>query len=96
MESVGGLSDSGEWLPQMLGGVQFKPGESFVFESGGGGGWGSPLERDPGSVATDVRNELVTVQSASEVYGVVLDEQLAVDQPATDARRRELATVVRS
>ncbi|MCT1560781.1 hydantoinase B/oxoprolinase family protein [Brevibacterium casei] len=95
VESVGGLSDSGEWLPQMLGGVQFKPGESFVFESGGGGGWGSPLERDPDSVAADVRNDLVTVQSASEVYGVVLDEHLAVDQPATDALRKKLATAVR-
>ena len=42
LETIGGLDDDGTWLPQMLGNVGFKPGESFVFESGGGGGWGDP------------------------------------------------------
>ena len=86
-ETVGGLADDGSWLPQMLGNVAFKPGESFVFESGGGGGWGDPFERDPSRVAEDVRNEIVSRERAAEAYGVVLTDALEVDAEAT-ARRR--------
>ena len=71
----------------MLGNVSFKPGEAFVFESGGGGGWGDPFERDPQLVAEDVRNEIVSRQRAAEAYGVVLTDTLEVDESAT-ARRR--------
>jgi N-methylhydantoinase B/oxoprolinase/acetone carboxylase alpha subunit len=87
LETVGGLDDQGHWLPQMLGGVQFKPGESFVFESGGGGGWGDPLDRDPVSVARDVRNELVSREAAEREYGVVLTDALEVDTAATQQAR---------
>ena len=41
--------------------------------TGTGGGWGSPLERDPGLVAADVRNGFVTIDDAREVYGVLVD-----------------------
>lgn len=87
LESIGGLSDEGEWLPQMLGGVQFKPGESFVFESGGGGGWGDPLHRNPEAVAKDVRNELISVEKAKTSYGVVLTDSFTVDEASTAAAR---------
>jgi N-methylhydantoinase B len=87
LEAVGGLADDGTWLPQMLGNVAFKGGESFVFESGGGGGWGNPHERDPEAVATDVRNELVSRENAEAVYGVVLTDALEVDLPATQECR---------
>ena len=66
IETVGGLDEDGTWLPQMLGNVAFKPGEAFVFESGGGGGWGDPLERDPARVAEDVRNEIVSREQAAD------------------------------
>lgn len=88
LEFIGGLTDDGEWLSQMLGGVQFKPGESFVFESGGGGGWGDPHKRDPEAVAKDVRNEIVSVESAKTDYGVVLTDSLDVDEAATSTARR--------
>lgn len=87
IETIGGLDDEGNWLPQMLGGVQFKPGESFVFESGGGGGWGDPFTRDPELVACDVRNELITREAAEKDYGVVLTDSLAVDASATELAR---------
>ena len=87
IETVGGLADDGTWLPQMLGNVAFKPGESFVFESGGGGGWGDPFERDPRAVAEDVRNEIVSRERPPRRYGVVLTDALEVDAEAT-ARRR--------
>ena len=87
LESVGGLDDEGNWLPQMLGGVQFRPHESFVFESGGGGGWGNPLERDPELVARDVRNEVVSRERARSDYGVVLTDDLQVDLKSTQQAR---------
>ena len=61
------------------------------FDTTGGGGFGSPLERPPESVRADVRDELVSVAQAAEVYGVVLDATtLEVDQATTAARREEL------
>lgn len=87
LETIGGLDDEGTWHPQMLGNVGFKPGEAFVFESCGGGGWGDPLQRDPELVAQDVRNELVSRSRAAETYGVMLTEALEVDRGATQERR---------
>lgn len=87
LETVGGLDDEGNWLPQMLGGVQFRPNESFVFESGGGGGWGNPLDRDPERVARDVRNEVVSRERALSDYGVVLTDDLQVDLKSTQQAR---------
>src|SRR3712207_8554617 len=49
-----------------------KPGESFVFESAGGGGWGDPHTRPAEHVARDVRNGLVSRAEAESAYGVVL------------------------
>jgi N-methylhydantoinase B len=89
LETVGGLDDNGNWYPQMLGNVGFKPGESFVFESGGGGGWGDPLRRDPQLVLEDVRNELLSREQADEVYGVVVNPALELDRDATERRRQE-------
>jgi N-methylhydantoinase B len=53
----------------------------------GGGGYGDPLEREPGRVAVDVTAKLVSRQCAEAVYGVVLLETGAVDEAATAARR---------
>lgn len=59
--------------------------------SGGGGGWGDPLERDPARVLADVRNELVSPPFARLAYGVVLTpDGNAVDEEATRALRAEL------
>ncbi len=49
-------------------------GERVVLSLPGGGGYGSPLERDPELVARDVDDGLVSVERAREVYGVVLKE----------------------
>jgi N-methylhydantoinase B len=71
------------------------PPSGFRLLSAGGGGWGDPLQRDPEAVRRDVRNEIVSVAAARDVYGVVLDAAtLAVDAAATAARRRELAAAV--
>jgi N-methylhydantoinase B len=90
LETIGGLDEStGEWLPQMLGNVSFQSGESFLFDSGGGGGWGDPLKRDPELVRSDVRDGLVSREQAAEAYGVVLTDSLGIDRTATEERRRK-------
>jgi N-methylhydantoinase B len=66
-------------------------GEQIFFLSGGGGGWGNPLERDPELVRVDVLDELVSVEGALWDYGVVLDpDRLVVDPAATADKRQEL------
>ena len=80
-----------------------RPGDVIATKEPGGGGLGDPCERAPERVLEDVRNELVSVQSARDEYGVVLisarrdgsaassgPAPLAVDEAATDARRAEL------
>lgn len=56
--------------------------------TGGGGGWGDPLERRPEDVAADVRDGLVGVADAAGLYGVAVDPgSFAVDAAATRALR---------
>ena len=68
------------------------PGDIVHVASGGSGGWGDPLERDPEAVVRDVRSGFVTDDEASESYGVVL-ENGGYDKSATTARRKDMATV---
>jgi N-methylhydantoinase B len=50
------------------------PKGSVLFgQSGGGGGWGEPLERDPETVLEDWLNELVSLSGAERDYGVAID-----------------------
>ncbi len=59
--------------------------------TGGGGGVGSPLERDEKEVLQDVRNGYVSLSSAERDYGVVIDpSQLTLDRDATAQRRKEM------
>jgi N-methylhydantoinase B/oxoprolinase/acetone carboxylase alpha subunit len=58
-------------------------------DSAGGGGWGDPFERDPEAVRQDVLDELVSLEAAHDVYGVVLFADFTgVDVEATSAARR--------
>ena len=61
-----------------------------IVRTGGGGGWGNPLERDPALVRTDVREELVSREAAAEHYGVVLRDDLTLDETATRQERERL------
>lgn len=65
-----------------------KPGEILFAQSGGGGGWGEPLDRDPGLVLQDVLDEYVSIEGARRDYGVVIDPvSLTVDEVATQKLR---------
>ena len=67
--------------------VFIEPGVDIVMGLPGGGGFFSPLERDPEAVRADVLDELVSPQSAFDDYGVVFDDRGNVD-PAATARER--------
>ena len=70
------------------------PGEAFALRSGGGGGFGPPLERSIEAVAHDVRQGYVTPEAAFRDYGVVCDAAtLAVDVEASEKIRAAKATL---
>lgn len=72
--------------------LQLQPGSVISYRTPGGGGYGTPLERDPERVLEDVAQGKVTPDRARDVYGVVLDASgKAVDLQATRTRRGRLA-----
>jgi N-methylhydantoinase B len=64
-----------------------------IVRTGGGGGWGDPLERDAGLVRTDVIEEFISRDAADEHYGVVLRDDLTLDLAATEQRRSALRSI---
>ena len=56
-------------------------GDTYCHISAGGGGFGTPLDRDPASVLDDVLDGKVGLAAARDLYGVVL----SADPPAVDA-----------
>jgi N-methylhydantoinase B len=66
-------------------------GERVTGLTGGGGGYGNPLDRPPEAVRADVLDRKVSIHAAQAVYGVVLDESGAVNAAATISRRAALA-----
>jgi N-methylhydantoinase B len=66
-------------------------GDAYVLRSGGGGGYGSPLDRDLTSLERDVRCGYVTRAAAEKCYGAVFEEGSGkLDVEATRARRSEM------
>jgi N-methylhydantoinase B len=58
-------------------------GDLVELKTGGGGGFGDPLERDPERVRVDCLDGYVTREAAERDYGVVLRDDLSVDTEAT-------------
>lgn len=59
-------------------------GEIYMICQGSGGGYGDVLERDPGLVMKDLREDLMSHEIARDIYQVVYDENtLIVDAQAT-------------
>ena len=70
-------------------------GERLRARDQGGGGYGEPLEREVKRVLNDVAERYVTLETARDIYGVVIvgevaDDSLAVDAAATEALRAEM------
>ena len=76
--------------------AQMPAGGVMAYQNGGGSGFGPAIKRDPQAVCEDVLDEMVSVQAARELYGVVLtgtleEYDLAVDGDATAALRAKIA-----
>ena len=67
--------------------VLIRPDEAMVSISCGGGGYGSPTERDPDRVAHDVCEGWITRARAEAVYRVLCRADGSVDTDRTDALR---------
>jgi N-methylhydantoinase B len=83
-------ADEIEPMPAKFSGLRTEPGDSIAIYTPCGGGFGDPLERPAQKVAEDVLDDFTTPAQAYEDYGVVLDQNGVVDEPATAARRAEL------
>ncbi len=68
---------------------RLKAGDALILRTGGGGGFGAPLERPAEVVAHDVRQGYVSAAVARTAYGVELRADGEVDIAATRARRKK-------
>ncbi|HUK79644.1 MAG TPA: hydantoinase B/oxoprolinase family protein, partial [Nitrososphaerales archaeon] len=67
-------------------------GDLVRLKTGGGGGFGNPMERDPERVMSDVINGYVSAEQAKSDYGVVIDNaRMMVDAKATEELRANSA-----
>jgi N-methylhydantoinase B len=89
-----GIRRNGEWDSSMpnakIFGVRLRHDDAYLMQSGGGGGFGSPLDRDPDLVAFDVREEYVSRDAARQRYGVVVSAEGLVDAAATRILRGQM------
>jgi N-methylhydantoinase B len=67
--------------------VELEAGDVISVRTCGGGGYGSPEERDPGRVLRDVLEGKVNAQRAREIYKVAIKDG-RVDEAATTELRR--------
>ena len=65
-------------------------GDRLIMETGGGGGFGDPLERAPERMLEDVIDGKVSVEAARRDYGVVVTSKWQVDGAATEELRASM------
>jgi len=77
-------------LKPLSDGNMVKRGDIVRIETGGGGGWGHPFDREAERVADDVLNGFVSPASAEAHYGVLFAaDGVTVDAAATTQRRAQ-------
>lgn len=64
-------------------------GDVVRIETGGGGGFGHPFDREAARVEADVRAGFVSAKSAERDYGVILGADLTIDEAATRRLRTQ-------
>lgn len=87
-EVIGGLDEHGQWKNPLLAAHKFAPGETFMFETTGGGGWGNPHARSAGRVLDDVLDDYISIDVARDVYGVAIDPKTMTVREAETAKLR--------
>jgi N-methylhydantoinase B len=81
-----GRADERVLKPLSDGNIVFR-GDVVRVETGGGGGWGHPFDREPERVLADFQTGFVSRAKAEEDYGVVLTRDSEIDAAATRERR---------
>jgi len=74
-----------------VGDLTLQPGERVAAVTTGGGGYGSPIERDAERVGYDLREGYITAERARAVYGVAYDDDGSVDTEQSARLRAEMA-----
>jgi N-methylhydantoinase B len=75
--------------------IPVPPNSVGIVRTGGGGGWGDPLERPAALVAEDAAEGLISCKAARDLYGVVLRGNMSLDQTATRRLRDRLRSARR-
>lgn len=80
-------------MPSAL--MMVSPTQMVFIASQGGGGLGEPLDREPAAVLDDVREGLVSLDAARDIFGVLFEaftdfDAMVVDERATFAQRAHL------
>ena len=84
-------NDGSEERWRKISNLPIAKGEVISFQTGGGGGYGAPLERDPKKVLQDTIDGYVSLAKAKEEYGVIIDEAtMKVDGQATEELRNKM------
>lgn len=89
-------TDGERRLGTVFSAIPIKSGDLVTRPSGGGGGLGDPLDREPAAVLEDVIDEYVSSRRAAKDYGVVVREidaglgEYEVDHDATERLRAQL------
>jgi N-methylhydantoinase B len=97
----GGMSGKGNYVTTRVDGkidtdrpnaklrnTRLKAGDALILRTGGGGGFGSPLDRPAEVVANDVRQGYVSKEVAKSAYGAVLNGDGSVNVERTKAARK--------
>jgi N-methylhydantoinase B len=61
--------DSAQPIPLRKADRSLSAGDVVLVDSGGGGGYGDPLSRDPEAVETDLRRGYISIEAAQKIYG---------------------------
>jgi N-methylhydantoinase B len=71
--------------------VENVPAGTVLFQqAGGGGGYGDPFCRDPELVAREVKNGIISIDKAKDLYGVVIRaDTLELDKSGTEKLRKK-------
>src|SRR5262249_27255980 len=90
----------GDWKYELVARTPsvYQEGDLLFGFSGGGPGYGDPLERDPESVIEDLRKKLITDWTARNIYMIAYDPErlkLDVEQTAELRRQEKLARLAR-
>ena len=83
---------SGEWKYELVARTPrvFQEGDLLFGFSGGGPGYGDPLDREPESVMEDLKKNIISDWTAQNIYKIAYDVQRRkVDTEQTETLRRE-------